>query len=221
LKEKQRAELKRNRAAAEKQRAAELERKRKEEEEAKLKAAELERKRKKKEAMEKKAALERKQEEEARRKKALEKKLQEEKQRLAELERVKREKEKALKLAEKKRKEEAEKLKRRKERERVRYTSFGRRDPFIPVEQMPLNDQDVDLDQMKLVGIIWNPHDPLAVLEHRSESSISIAVRKGDKISKGRVTNITPEFVVFEIMEFGVYRSYKLKLESQEERTQR
>jgi Tfp pilus assembly protein PilP len=221
LKRKQREELVQQKRNDAKRKTIQRAKQKKQEEEELIRAAERERKRKKEEALEKKAALERKKKEENRRRKELEKKVTLEKQRLAELERIQKEKEKALKLAQKKKAEEAERLKRKKERERVRYTSFGRRDPFVPVEQIPLNDKDINLDQMKLVGIIWNPQDPLAVLEHRTESSISIAVRKGDRIAHGKVTHITHESVVFEILEYGVYRSYTLKLESTEERTQR
>jgi hypothetical protein len=135
-----------------------------------------------------------------------------EQKRLAEEERLKREKEKVLKLAEKKKKEEKEKREREKERKKVRYNSFGHRDPFIHVKQTPLTNRDIHLDQMKLVGIIWNTSDPLAVLEHRQEPSISIAVRKGDIISNGRVTQITRNKIIFEISEYGVFRFYALTL---------
>ncbi|MFC1584363.1 SH3 domain-containing protein [Fibrobacterota bacterium] len=215
-KQKAEEEARKQKELAAKQRAEE-EALKKKELEPKQRAEEEAKKKEEKLARKKAGEEKRKKEEEILNLKRKEK-LRLEEKRKAEQERIEREQEMARILAEKKRIEEQEKRKRERERKKVQYTSFGRRDPFIPVEHAPLSDRDIILDQMKLVGIIWNAKDPLAVLEHRTEPAISIALRKGDSISNGKVTQITRHKVVFEISEYGVFRFYTLKLKSPKER---
>jgi hypothetical protein len=162
-------------------------------------------------------------EDERKKQKARQKALLEEEERIQnerkkEALRLKEEQEKILKIkANQKKKEMAEK-RRHYEKKAVQYSSFGRRDPFIPLKETHFKDNEVDIDQMKLVGIIWDERDPLAILEHRQETGISIAVRMGDNISNGKVSQITRREVVFEISEYGVVRSYTMRLVSLEER---
>lgn len=99
---------------------------------------------------------------------------------------------------------------------RVAYNSFGRRDPFIPVEQ-GIADNGIDIDQMKVVGIIWQAQEPMAVLEHNKESGVSFTVKQGDPVHNGRVSRITRDQVTFDISEYGISRSYSLKLVSNKE----
>lgn len=99
---------------------------------------------------------------------------------------------------------------------RIAYNSYGRRDPFIPVEQ-GLAENGIDIDQMKVVGIIWQAQEPLAVLEHNKESGVSFTVKQGDPVHNGRVSRITRDQVTFDISEYGISRSYSLKLVSNKE----
>lgn len=99
---------------------------------------------------------------------------------------------------------------------RVAYNSYGRRDPFIPVEQ-GIADNGIDIDQMKVVGIIWQAQEPMAVLEHNKESGVSFTVKQGDPVHNGRVSRITRDQVTFDISEYGISRSYSLKLVSNKE----
>ena len=101
---------------------------------------------------------------------------------------------------------------------RLTYNSFSRRDPFIPLEQGGA-DEGIDIDRMKLVGIVKENDEPLAVLENYRDANISYTVRQGDPVHNGRVSRITPESVSFDLTEFGISRSFTLKLVPSQERT--
>jgi hypothetical protein len=126
----------------------------------------------------------------------------------------------AEKLAREKKTAEEEKLRVEPEEKRVTYNSYGRRDPFIPVDQSAA-DNGIDIDQMKVVGIIWQSSEPMAVLEHTHEANVSYTVKQGDPIHNGRVGKITREAVTFDISEYGISRSYSLKLVSSKEGTKK
>ncbi len=143
------------------------------------------------------------------------------KEELAEQERLEREQAKARVLAENKIKAEMELKLKKESRKEIGYNSFGRRDPFLPIIESELSDNELDIDQMKLVGIIWDDQFPLAVLEHRKQTGISLALKIGDRIPNGKVMRITRSTIQFEISEYGVARTYTLKLVSPEERTAR
>ncbi len=126
----------------------------------------------------------------------------------------------AEKLAREKKAAEDEKMRIEPEENRITYNSYGRRDPFIPVEQGAA-DNGIDIDQMKVVGIIWQASEPMAVLEHTKEANVSFTVKQGDPVHNGRVSRITREAVTFEISEYGISRSYSLKLVSSKEGTKK
>ena len=119
----------------------------------------------------------------------------------------------ANKLAQEKLAAEDEKKRIEPEENRVTYNSFGRRDPFIPVEQ-GATDNGIDIDQMKVVGIIWQSSQPMAVLEHNREAGVSFTVKEGDPVHNGRVARISHDAVTFDISEYGISRSYSLRLVS-------
>jgi hypothetical protein len=117
----------------------------------------------------------------------------------------------AAKLAQEKLAAEEEKKRIEPEENRIAYNSYGRRDPFIPVEQGAA-DNGIDIDQMKVVGIIWQASQPMAVLEHNREAGVSFTVKEGDPVHNGRVSRISKDAVTFDISEYGISRSYSLKL---------
>ena len=126
----------------------------------------------------------------------------------------------AEKLAREKKQADDEKMRIEPEEKRVTYNSYGRRDPFIPVEAGS-TDNGIDIDQMKVVGIIWQASEPLAVLEHVREANVSFTIKQGDPVHNGRVARITREAVTFDISEYGISRSYSLKLVSSKEGTKK
>ena len=96
---------------------------------------------------------------------------------------------------------------------RVVYNTFGIRDPFIPLEADDV-EGGLNIDQMRVVGIIASPTRPMAVLEHTNQPGLSVALREGDAIQNGRVLKIERDRVVFLLEEFGVSRQFALKLQA-------
>ena len=94
--------------------------------------------------------------------------------------------------------------------DRVTYSSFGRRDPFVEVKG--LVEEGINIDQVELVGIIWESDVPMAILVESKNPSISYTLKEGDKILNGKVLKITETDVLFLIQEFGVSRRYSMGL---------
>ena len=94
--------------------------------------------------------------------------------------------------------------------ERISYSSFGRRDPFIEIKG--LMEEGINIDQVELVGIIWESEVPIAILAETKNPSVSYAVKEGDRILNGKVLKITQTDVLFLLQEFGVSRRYSMSL---------
>ena len=94
--------------------------------------------------------------------------------------------------------------------DRVTYSSFGRRDPFVDVKG--LVEEGINIDQVELVGIIWESDVPMAILVESKNPAISYTLKEGDKILNGKVLKITETDVLFLIQEFGVSRRYSMGL---------
>ena len=94
--------------------------------------------------------------------------------------------------------------------DRVTYSSFGRRDPFVEIKG--LVEEGINIDQVELAGIIWESDIPMAILVESKNPSISYTIREGDKILNGKVLKITQTDVLFLIQEFGVSRRYSMGL---------
>ena len=94
--------------------------------------------------------------------------------------------------------------------ERISYSSFGRRDPFIEIKG--LMEEGINIDQVELVGIIWESEEPIAILAETKNASVSYAVKEGDRILNGKVLKITQTDVLFLLQEFGVSRRYSMSL---------
>lgn len=94
--------------------------------------------------------------------------------------------------------------------DRVTYSSFGRRDPFVEIKG--LVEEGINIDQVELVGIIWESDVPMAILVETKNPAISYTIKEGDKILNGKVLKITQTDVLFLIQEFGVSRRYSMGL---------
>ena len=79
--------------------------------------------------------------------------------------------------------------------DRVTYSSFGRRDPFVEIKG--LVEEGINIDQVELVGIIWESDVPMALLVESKNPSISYTLKEGDKILNGKVLKITQTDVLF------------------------
>lgn len=91
-----------------------------------------------------------------------------------------------------------------------RYSSFGRRDPFVPFEEPEI--EGISIDEVQLVGIIWDAETPLAILEDVRVKGVSYTLREGDEVLNGHVYKISRDEVVFLLTEFGVSRKYSMPL---------
>ena len=94
--------------------------------------------------------------------------------------------------------------------DRVTYSSFGRRDPFVEIKG--LVEEGINIDQVELVGIIWEAEEPVAILAETKNPGVSYTLKEGDKIMNGKVLKITQTDVLFLIQEFGVSRRYSMGL---------
>lgn len=94
--------------------------------------------------------------------------------------------------------------------DRITYSSFGRRDPFVEIKG--LVEEGINIDQVELVGIIWEADVPLAILVDSKNPAQSYTLKEGDKILNGKVLKITQTDVLFLIQEFGVSRRYSMGL---------
>ena len=94
--------------------------------------------------------------------------------------------------------------------DRVAYSSFGRRDPFVGIKG--LVQEGINIDQVELVGIIWESDTPMAILADTKNPAVSYTVKEGDKILNGKVLKITQMDVLFLLQEFGVSRRYSMSL---------
>lgn len=94
--------------------------------------------------------------------------------------------------------------------DRVTYSSFGRRDPFVEIKG--LVEEGINIDQVELVGIIWESEVPMAILVESKNHAVSYTLKEGDKILNGKVLKITQTDVLFLIQEFGVSRRYSMGL---------
>ena len=94
--------------------------------------------------------------------------------------------------------------------DKVTYSSFGRRDPFVEVKG--LVEEGININQVELVGIIWESDVPMAILVDTKNPSISYTLKEDDKILNGKVLKITHTAVLFLIQEFGVSRRYTMGL---------
>lgn len=90
------------------------------------------------------------------------------------------------------------------------YSSFGRRDPFVPVKLPEV--EGISIDDVRLVGIIWNSKDPIAIFEDQKVPERNYSLRIGDAVMNGMVKKITQNGVVFTLNDFGVVRQYSMSL---------
>ena len=95
-------------------------------------------------------------------------------------------------------------------KQRYSYSSFGRRDPFVPFEEPEI--EGLSIDEVQLVGIIWDSETPLAIFEDVRLRGVSYTLREGDEVVNGNVYKITKDEVVFLLTEFGVSRKFSMTL---------
>ncbi len=92
------------------------------------------------------------------------------------------------------------------------YASEGRRDPFETL----FKGRELNVENVALVGTIWGPKGRFALLKEPGKGG-GYVVGVGDRISDGRVIDITSKSVTFLITKFGVTSRVTLYLEETED----
>lgn len=94
----------------------------------------------------------------------------------------------------------------------IRYTPVGR-DPFIPLSRDSIDETGKPrVDNLKLVGILYDRSDKIALLEDHNDQNKPYALRENDPVDHGKVLKISQDKVVFLLSEFGISRSFTLRL---------
>jgi hypothetical protein len=105
------------------------------------------------------------------------------------------------------------------QREVIRYQSFGRRDPFMPLIAENLagyqNGEMPDVETMRLVGVLRGNYDKMVLLE--DVEGYGYILENGDKVKNGYVIEIYSNKVLFQISEFGWSRTVALTMDVEEE----
>ena len=93
----------------------------------------------------------------------------------------------------------------------VRYRVRGR-DPFIPL----MRDAGITglpkVENLRLVGVLEDSRERIALLEDFTNENRAFAMRADDVVEYGKVLRIHRDRVVFLMSDFGVARSYTLRL---------
>ena len=100
-----------------------------------------------------------------------------------------------------------------------KYASFGKKDPFLPF--FDTIDQGMNIDAVRIVGIIWEDQNPIVILEDVNGSGASYTLKENDPIQNGKVFKITPREVIFELTEFGMTRRFAMQLPGLEDESKK
>lgn len=112
---------------------------------------------------------------------------------------------------------ESDKVK-KSEKQTVKYNRKGR-DPFLPLEGDSLGDaNEIVVEHLKLVGILLDNSEQLALCEDTKANNKPIPLRENDPVSNGKVLKIYKDKVVFLITEYGISRSYTIRLATKQDR---
>ncbi|KMQ51619.1 hypothetical protein CHISP_1376 [Chitinispirillum alkaliphilum] len=94
----------------------------------------------------------------------------------------------------------------------VRYNVHGR-DPFIPIVFDTTSVTDLPrVQNLKLVGILEDDYERIALLENIRDYNRAYAMREDDPLENGKILRIHRDKVVFLIREYDVSRTYTLNL---------
>ncbi len=100
-------------------------------------------------------------------------------------------------------------------REVVRYRSYGRRDPFLPLLSKSLSGfqsgELPDVEALRLVGILKGEYKNMALLE--DIEGYGYILEDGDKVKHGYVIQIYNDKILFQVEEFGWSRSVALSMD--------
>ncbi|HMA64763.1 MAG: SH3 domain-containing protein, partial [Fibrobacterota bacterium] len=102
-------------------------------------------------------------------------------------------------------------------RNHVRYVRIGR-DPFMPLIVDTSDDsKGANVEHLRLVGVLIDNADQIALLEDLKNNRKPFALRENDQVNRGKVLKIYKDKVVFLLTEFGISRSYTIRLATNQE----
>ncbi len=99
----------------------------------------------------------------------------------------------------------------------IKYNHVGR-DPFLPLENDTTGDSDgANVEHLKLVGVLIDNTEQIALFEDVRANKKPFALRVNDPVDHGKVLKIYKDKVVFLITEYGISRSYTIRLATKQE----
>lgn len=102
-------------------------------------------------------------------------------------------------------------------RNHVRYVRSGR-DPFMPLIVDSTDESEgANVEQLRLVGVLIDNAEQIALLEDLKNDRKPFALRENDLVNRGKVLKIYKDKVVFLLTEFGISRSYTIRLATNQE----
>jgi len=97
-----------------------------------------------------------------------------------------------------------------KEGDKISYSSFGFRDPFVEVKST--SGDGINIDNLTLAGIIYENERPMALLSDNRIMGQSYTLYEGDTVKNGKILKISKNSVMFLLQEYGVTRRYTVSL---------
>jgi L-lactate utilization protein LutC len=99
----------------------------------------------------------------------------------------------------------------------IKYNAIGR-DPFLPLANDTTGDSDgANVEHLKLVGVLIDNTEEIALFEDVRADKKPFALRVNDPVDHGKVLKIYKDKVVFLITEYGISRSYTIRLVTKQE----
>jgi hypothetical protein len=102
-------------------------------------------------------------------------------------------------------------------RQHFYYSGLGKRDPFASLLSGDFLDDGpdgiVDIDQVKLVGIMWGEGDRFALVE--DATGYSYILREGDQVQYGAVTKLDDDRLFASVTFFGMTRTVVKTIEKE------
>jgi len=97
-----------------------------------------------------------------------------------------------------------------KDDDKIVYSSYGFRDPFIEVKS--IENDGINIDNLILVGIFYENEAPMAILSNSKIKGQSHTLYEGDSVKNGKILKISQTGVLFLLQEYGVTRRYTMTL---------
>jgi hypothetical protein len=97
-----------------------------------------------------------------------------------------------------------------KDSDKIIYSSYGFRDPFIEVRG--LGSDGINIDNLILAGVVYENEMPMALFSDNKTRGQSYTLHEGDSVKNGKVIKISKTSVLFLLQEYGVSRRYTMSL---------